>query len=43
MMIYNPVDGKFEVTIEMFRELLTEDNIKAIKESTSDITNVIQL
>lgn len=43
-MIYNnPVDYKIEITIEMFRELLSEDNIQAVKESTRDITNVIRL
>lgn len=44
IMIYNnPVDYKIEITIEMFRELLLEDNIQAVKESTRDITNVIRL
>ncbi|WP_228853398.1 dihydrodipicolinate synthase family protein [Aegicerativicinus sediminis] len=41
IMIYNnPVDYKIEVTIEMFEELIKEDNIQAVKESTRDITNV---
>ena len=44
IMIYNnPVDYKIEVTVDMFRELLAEDNIQAVKESTRDITNVIRL
>lgn len=44
IMIYNnPVDYKIEVTLDMFRELLSEDNIQAVKESTRDITNVIRL
>lgn len=44
IMIYNnPIDYKIEVTLEMFRELLTEENIQAVKESTRDITNVIRL
>lgn len=44
IMIYNnPVDYKIEVTIEMFRELLTEENIQAVKESTRDITNITRL
>ena len=44
IMIYNnPVDYKIEVTLEMFRELIEEDNIEAVKESTRDITNVTRL
>ena len=44
IMIYNnPVDYKIEVTLDMFRELLKEKNIQAVKESTRDVTNVIRL
>jgi 1-pyrroline-4-hydroxy-2-carboxylate deaminase len=44
IMIYNnPVDYKIEVTLEMFRELIKEDNIQAVKESTRDISNVTRL
>jgi len=44
IMIYNnPVDYKIEVTLEMFHELLKFDNIKAVKESTRDISNVTRI
>jgi len=44
IMIYNnPVDYKIEVTMEMFDELLKCDNIKAVKESTRDISNVTRI
>ncbi len=44
IMIYNnPVDYKIEVTLDMFEELLKQDNIKAVKESTRDITNVTRI
>lgn len=44
IMIYNnPVDYKIEVTLEMFEELLKLDNIKAVKESTRDISNVTRI
>ncbi|MGB7393635.1 MAG: dihydrodipicolinate synthase family protein [Pricia sp.] len=44
VMIYNnPVDYKIEVTPEMFEELLTLDNIQAVKESTRDIINIGRL
>lgn len=45
IMIYNnPVDYKIEVTLDMFEELLKEcDNIKAVKESTRDITNITRI
>ena len=43
-MIYNnPVDYGIEVTLGMFEELLKCDNIKAVKESTRDISNVTRL
>ncbi len=44
IMIYNnPVDYKIEVTLDMFEELLKQDNIKAVKESTRDITNITRI
>ncbi|MCM4159688.1 dihydrodipicolinate synthase family protein [Antarcticibacterium flavum] len=44
LMIYNnPIDYKIEVTLDMFEQLLKEDNIQAVKESTRDITNVTRL
>jgi len=44
IMIYNnPVDYKIEVTLDMFEELIKEDNIKAVKESTRDISNVTRI
>ncbi len=45
IMIYNnPVDYKIEVTLDMFEELLEEcDNIKAVKESTRDISNITRI
>ncbi len=44
IMIYNnPVDYKIEVTLDMFEELLTLDNIQAVKESTRDISNVTRI
>lgn len=44
IMVYNnPVDYGVEVTPEMFDELLKEDTIQAVKESTRDISNVTRL
>ena len=44
IMIYNnPVDYKIEVTLDMFEELLNNDNIQAVKESTRDITNITRI
>jgi len=44
IMIYNnPVDYKIEVTMDMFEELLTCDNIEAVKESTRDTTNITRI
>ncbi|HET8855881.1 MAG TPA: dihydrodipicolinate synthase family protein, partial [Salinimicrobium sp.] len=41
IMIYNnPVDYKIEVTLDMFEELIEEDNIQAVKESTRNVSNV---
>lgn len=44
IMIYNnPVDYSTEVTLDMFEELLKLDNIRAVKESTRDISNVTRM
>ncbi len=44
IMVYNnPVDYKIEVTLDMFDQLLTHDNIQAVKESTRDISNVTRI
>ena len=44
IMIYNnPVDYKTEVTLPMFEELLEHPHIKAVKESTRDVSNVTRL
>jgi dihydrodipicolinate synthase/N-acetylneuraminate lyase len=44
IMIYNnPVDYKIEVTIDMFAELMSCENIQAVKESTRDVSNVTRL
>ena len=44
IMIYNnPVDYGIEVSLNMFEELLSCDNIKAVKESTRDITNITRI
>ncbi|MDH3698554.1 MAG: dihydrodipicolinate synthase family protein [Flavobacteriaceae bacterium] len=44
IMVYNnPVDYGVEVTPAMFDELLKEDTIQAVKESTRDISNVTRL
>lgn len=44
IMIYNnPVDYKIEVTLEMFEELQSYQNISAVKESTRDVTNVTRM
>ncbi|MDB4293120.1 dihydrodipicolinate synthase family protein [Maribacter sp.] len=44
IMIYNnPVDYKIEVTLAMFEELVTLQNIQAVKESTRDIINIGRL
>ena len=44
IMVYNnPIDYKIEVTLDMFEELLKEDNIQAVKESTRDISNVTRI
>ncbi|MCK0130024.1 dihydrodipicolinate synthase family protein [Flavobacteriaceae bacterium F08102] len=44
IMIYNnPVDYKIEVTLDMFEDLLSCQNIEAVKESTRDISNVTRI
>ncbi|PQB03475.1 dihydrodipicolinate synthase family protein [Aureitalea marina] len=44
IMVYNnPVDYKIEVTLPMFEQLLSCENIKAVKESTRDISNVTRI
>lgn len=44
IMIYNnPVDYKTEITLDMFDELQSYDNIQAVKESTRDVTNVSRM
>ncbi len=44
IMIYNnPVDYKIEVTLDMFEELLKNENIQAVKESTRDLTNITRI
>lgn len=44
LMVYNnPVDYGIEITIDMFEELIECENIRAVKESTRDLTNVTRL
>lgn len=44
LMIYNnPVDYKILVTLDMFGELARLSNIKAVKESTRDLTNITRM
>jgi len=44
IMIYNnPVDYGIEVTLDMFDKILVNDNIKAVKESTRDISNITRI
>lgn len=44
IMIYNnPVDYGIEVTIDMFEELLKLNTVKAVKESTRDVSNITRL
>lgn len=44
IMVYNnPVDYKIEVTLDMFEELSACENIKAVKESTRDISNITRM
>ena len=44
IMIYNnPYDYKIEVTLDMFAELSHSENIRAVKESTRDVSNVTRM
>lgn len=43
MLYNNPVDYKIDITLEMFDELAEVPNIRAVKESTRDVTNVIRM
>ncbi|GAB3897584.1 dihydrodipicolinate synthase family protein [Larkinella knui] len=44
IMIYNnPVDYKIMTTVAMFDELATLPNIRAVKESTRDLTNITRM
>ncbi|MBS9462117.1 dihydrodipicolinate synthase family protein [Flagellimonas sp. 389] len=44
IMIYNnPVDYKIEVTLDMFAELVKNENVKAVKDSTRDLTNITRI
>lgn len=44
VMIYNnPVDYKTKITLEMFGELVSCENIQAVKESTRDVTNITRM
>ena len=43
MLYNNPVDYKTEITLEMFAELTSCENIQAVKESTRDVTNVTRM
>ena len=44
IMVYNnPVDYGIEVTLDMFEELISCENIQAVKESTRDISNVTRM
>ncbi len=44
ILIYNnPVDYKVNVTLDMFEQLLKQDNIQAVKESTRDLSNITRL
>ena len=44
IMVYNnPVDYKIEVSLDMFEELLKQDNIQAVKESTRDTSNISRI
>ncbi|MCM4168214.1 putative 2-dehydro-3-deoxy-D-pentonate aldolase YjhH [Arenibacter antarcticus] len=44
IMVYNnPVDYGIMVTLDMFEELLSINNIQAVKESTRDISNITRM
>ena len=44
VMIYNnPIDYKIVVTLDMFEQMATVDNIQAVKESTRDVSNITRM
>ncbi len=43
MLYNNPVDYKTEITLAVFDELQSCENIQAVKESTRDVTNVTRM
>ena len=43
MLYNNPVDYKIEVTLEIFEQLKSLENICAVKESTRDVSNVTRM
>ncbi|GLR17781.1 dihydrodipicolinate synthase family protein [Portibacter lacus] len=44
ILVYNnPVDYKIEVTLDIFERLVKQENIKAVKESTRDTTNITRI
>jgi 4-hydroxy-tetrahydrodipicolinate synthase len=43
MLYNNPVDYKIEITLDMLEELASSSTIRAIKESTRDVTNVTRI
>jgi 4-hydroxy-tetrahydrodipicolinate synthase len=44
IMVYNnPVDYKIEVTLDMFEQLAKVPNIRYVKESTRDVTNITRM
>ncbi len=44
IIIYNnPIDYGINITLDMFEELASHDNIQAIKESSRDVTNITKL
>lgn len=43
MLYNNPIDYKIPVTLDMFEELKSFENIQAVKESTRDVTNVTRM
>lgn len=44
IMVYNnPIDYKILVTMDMFEELVTCENIRAVKDSSRDLTNITRM
>ena len=43
MLYNNPIDYKIMITIDMFKQLMDEPNINAVKETTRDISNVTRM